>query len=110
VVPAVPSVGREFGTDDELVAFAEVYDNRPASPHSVEIATTLTSDDGREVYRSQETRSTRVLGGKAGGYGYIVRLPLKDYRPGLYVLQIRAQSQLDDRPSVSRQVLLRIVP
>jgi hypothetical protein len=110
VIPTVPAAGREFRAGDELVAFAEVYDNRASSPHVVEITTTLVADDGREVYRSQEERSTTELGGKSGGYGYIVRFPLDAYRPGLYVLQVRAESRANDRPSVSRQVQLRIVP
>jgi VWFA-related protein len=110
ILPTIPAVGREFRTADELVAFAEVYDNRASSPHVVDITTTLVANDGREVYRSAEERSTTELGGKSGGFGYVVRFPLKDYQPGLYVLQVHAQSRQDDRPAASRQVQLRIVP
>jgi VWFA-related protein len=110
ILPIIPAVGREFRATDELVAFAEVYDNRASSTHIVDITTTLRASDGREVYRSQEERSTTELGGKAGGFGYVVRFPLAAYQPGLYVLQVHAQSRFGDRPAVSRQLQLRIVP
>ncbi len=41
-----PDLAREFDSHDELTVFAEVYDHIPAS-HGLQIATTLTRDDGR---------------------------------------------------------------
>ncbi len=110
LMPTVPAARREFRSSDELAAFAEVYDNEPQKPHVVDITATLITDDGREVYRNQTERASSELGGKPGGYGYAMRLPLKEYQPGLYVLQVSAQARLDDRPTATRQVQLRILP
>jgi VWFA-related protein len=108
VLPAPPVAAREFQTDEELALFAEVYDNMAASPHKVDITTTVTADEGKVMFKTDETRDSADLQGKSGGYGYTTRVPLKGLSPGLYVLKVEARSRLGAGPTADRQVQFRI--
>ena len=108
MLPVSPSAARVFSARDQLALVAEVYDNQPTQPHSVEITTTLRSDEGRVVFSTSEKRSSADLGGKAGGYGYTAAIPLKDAAPGLYVLKVEAKSTLAGG-GASREVQIRVV-
>ena len=65
-----PTVSRQFRVGEELALLAEVYDNDPKTPHTVDITTLLQSDDGRVVYSHEDQRSSKELGGSIGGYGH----------------------------------------
>ena len=105
-----PTTSRVFSTSDELSVLAEVYDNRAAQPHSVDITATLKAEGRVQVFSNSETRSSKEIGGPSGGYGYTNRIPLKGLAPGLYVLTIEARSTLGGTAKVSRDVQVRIVP
>jgi len=109
-LPGPPTTAREFLRDDELAVLAEVYDNQAATPHKVNIATTVLAEDGRTVFRHGDERSTAELGGRSGGFGYVVRIPLGDIPPGLYVLKIEARSTLGKGEPVSRDVQFTVRP
>jgi hypothetical protein len=109
VLPASPVAAREFSAQDELALFAEVYDNTAANAHKVDITTTVTADEGKVMFKTDETRDSSELQGKSGGYGYSARVPLKGLSPGLYVLKVEARSRLAPNPAVDRQVQFRIV-
>jgi hypothetical protein len=108
VMPAPPVAAREFQAEEELALFAEVYDNTAASPHKVDITTTVTADEGKVMFKSDETRDSSDLQGKSGGYGYTTRVPLKGLSPGIYVLKVEARSRLGAGPTADRQVQFRI--
>ena len=110
LLPSPPTTAREFTSKDQLAVLAEVYDNVGAQSHSVEITTTLRSDDGKTVFSNAERRQSSELGGPRGGYGYTSRVPLTDLVPGLYVLKVDAQSSLGKPVSVAREVQFRIIP
>ncbi len=107
-LPGPPTVAREFNADEELGLTAEVYDNQASTPHKVAIATTIRSDDGREVFRIADERASSELQGARGGYGYTAKVPLKGLAPGLYVLKVEARSTLGKAPTVNREVLIRV--
>ena len=109
-LPGPPTVSREFRTGEELALVAEVYDNEPKTPHTVDITTSLRSDDGRVVYSHEDQRSSTELGGGIGGYGHQARIPLKGMAPGLYVLRVEARTRLGKGFAASREVQFRIVP
>lgn len=110
MLPGPPTTTREFFTDDEVAALAEVYDNQASTAHKVDIETTVLAEGGRAVFRQADQRSTDELGGKNGGFGYVVRIPLRDIPPGLYVLKIVARSTLTKTPPVSREVQFTVRP
>ena len=70
----------------------------------MDIGTTITTDEGRVLFKSEEPRDSADLGGKTGGYGYSVRVPLKDIPPGNYVLTVSAKSRLKDSPAAERRM------
>jgi VWFA-related protein len=106
LLPGPPVATRDFPTGDRLVLYTEVYDGDTAKPHSVDITTTLTSDEGRVVFTTNEERKSSELGGARGGYGYRAEVPLANVPPGLYVLQVEARSRMG--PVAARQVLLHV--
>jgi hypothetical protein len=110
VLPGPPTAARSFGQNEEVALFAEVYDNAGGPPHKVDITTTITTDEGRVLFKTEEPRDSTDLGGKTGGYGFTARLPLKDIAPGNYVLTVAAKSRVGNTPPVQRQVRLIVTP
>jgi hypothetical protein len=110
VLPGPPVSARAFPQNDEVALFVEVYDNAGGTPHKVDITTTITTDEGRQMFTTEETRDSADLGGKTGGYGYMTRLSLKDLAPGNYVLTVAAKSRLNNVPAAERQIRLVVTP
>jgi VWFA-related protein len=110
ILPAPPIAVRSFPQNDEIALFAEIYDNASSTPHKVDIVTTIQSDDGRVLYKSEEERASSELQGAKGGYGYVARVPLTDVTPGDYVLNVQAKSRLGKDVGVGRQVRIRVTP
>jgi VWFA-related protein len=108
VLPAPPSASREFPRQDTLAVFAEVYDNVGKTPHRVEIASTVLSDEGKVVHTTSDIRKSEELQGATGGYGYTTRIPLADFPPGRYVLRLSATSLLGKPEPVTREVEFRV--
>ena len=104
VLPGPPVALRAFPLNDELSVFAEVYDNAASTPHKVDITTTVTSDDAKVVFKTNEERSSADLQGKGGGYGYTARIPMGDLGAGTFVLKVEARSRLGQNPTASREV------
>jgi VWFA-related protein len=110
VLPGPPVAARAFPQNDEVALFAEVYDTAGNTPHKVDISTTITTDEGRVLFKNDETRDSADLGGKTGGYGFTTRLPLKEIAPGNYVLTVSAKSRAGSAPASERQVRLIVTP
>jgi VWFA-related protein len=110
VMPGPPIALRTFPQNDEVVVFAEVYDNAGGTPHKVDITSTVTADEGKVLFTTNEVRDSSDLGGQRGGYGYTTKIPMKDLAPGSYVLKVEAKSRLANTPAVSREVQFRVEP
>jgi len=110
VLPMPPVALRTFPANDEIKLFAEVYDNAGATPHKVDITATVTTDDGKVMFKNEEQRDSSDLGGKTGGYGYTATIPLKDLPPGKYVLKVEAKSRLGQTPPAAREVRIEVGP
>ena len=108
VLPGAPTATRDFPRGDILAIFAEVYDNQPTPPHRVSIASSILTDDGRELFAAADERSSDDLQGKKGGYGYTRELPLADLPAGRYVLRVTAHSLLGNNVTVARDVEFRV--
>jgi hypothetical protein len=108
-LPAAPTSAREFDAGDTLTLFAEIYDNlRTNGGHTVDLTATLRADDGRVITTASEQRSSTELDGAAGGFGFKADLSLADAAPGIYVVHVEARINAGDRPSVSRDVPIRV--
>jgi hypothetical protein len=109
VLPASPVALRSFPQDDELAIFAEIYDNSASSPHKVDITATVTTDEGRVMFKTDEQRDSSDLGGKSGGYGFSAKIPMKELAPGPYVLTVSARSRIGSNTTVQRQVRINVL-
>jgi len=110
VLPGPPISLRSFPQNDEVALFAEVYDNEASKPHKVDIVTTVTTDEGRVLFKTDETRDSSDLGGARGGYGYTTRIPMKELAPGKYVLKVEAKSRLGNGPAATRDLRIEVTP
>ena len=108
VLPGPPTANRDFPRGDALALFAEVYDNQPTPPHRVSIASSILTDDGRELFAAADERTSDELQGKKGGYGYTRELQLGDLPPGRYVLRVTAKSLASNGGSTAKEVEFRI--
>ena len=64
VLPGPPIGLRTFPQNDEIALFAEVYDNAGSTPHKVDITATVTTDEGKVLFKADEVRDSSDLGGK----------------------------------------------
>jgi VWFA-related protein len=112
VLPIPATSRREFVKGDTLALFAEVYDNlSPLPAHTVDITTKLVTEDGREVFKTNEARESKELqGSKGGGYGHAVQIPLKDVAPGRYLVRIEAAARIKDVNTVAKEIMIRVHP
>ena len=115
-----PTTAREFMRDDQLVLFAELYENQQnAQPHMIDITTEVRAEGGRVVFNNTEQRSSTELqggerspagarGARTGGYGYTAQIALKDLAPGLYVVHVEGKRRDGNIPPATREVQIRI--
>jgi VWFA-related protein len=108
LLPGPPTTQRVFSAGEELALLAEIYDTQGATPHKVDIVTTVQSDDGRVLFTHADERSSSEFGGSSGGFGYTARVPLKGLAPGLYLLKVEARSRLGLATKAAREVQFRI--
>jgi VWFA-related protein len=109
VLPAQPTTMREFAAIDQLALFAEIYDNRGSTPHTVDITATVRADAGTVVFKTEDARKSEEIKGARGGYGHTAQIPLNGLAAGLYVLRVEARSRLGGEV-VAREIQFRIVP
>lgn len=105
MLPVPPTTGRAFALEDVITVFAEVYDRAPAA-HTVEVVTTVTTDDGIEVFRAEETRESSARNAERASYPYVAKIPLEDLAPGRFVVGVTATSSTGG--TVSREVRILI--
>jgi hypothetical protein len=112
VLPAPPTTAREFGADETLVLFAEVYDNnsraRRDPPYAIDLETRLHDMDGRVVRTVSEQRSSRAERRPSGGHDFTVNLPLEAVPAGQYVLQVETRSTRDVNHRAVRSIPVRV--
>jgi hypothetical protein len=104
ILPGSPTAVREFPAGDQITLAVDVYDNKAATPHRVEIRTTVTADDGTVIFSSKDERRSEELKGVNGTYGHVTTVPLKGMAPGRYVLRVEAQSLLSNGVTTGREV------
>jgi hypothetical protein len=74
----------------------------------VDLTVDLRTDDGRVVSSTAEERSSKELGGRSGGYGFVAQVPLRDVEPGIYVIHVEARANMGARPTVARDIQIRV--
>ena len=100
---------RVFDAGDMLGLYAEVYKTlKGAAPHTVGLTAELRADGGTTVRAVSDERSSSELQGKRGGYGFSAQLPLNDVAPGIYVVHVEARVNAGNRPTVAKDIQIRI--
>jgi VWFA-related protein len=108
-LPGNVSATREFAAGDLVGVYVEAYENlQNATPHTVTFTAELRADGGTAVRKVSEERSSTELQGKRGGYGFNPQLQLADVAPGLYLIHVEARANVGDRPTVSRDIQIRV--
>jgi hypothetical protein len=108
-IPGNITAQREFDAGDTLGVYAEVYETlRDATSHTVALTAELRAEGGTVVRAVSDERSSSELQGKRGGYGFSAQLPLNDVAPGLYVIHVEARANVGNRPTVSRDIQIRV--
>ncbi|HLG58399.1 MAG TPA: VWA domain-containing protein [Vicinamibacterales bacterium] len=108
-LPGSITSSREFASGDTLGIYAEAYENlKDAIPHTVDLTAELRADGGNVVRRVADERSSSDLQGNRGGHGFAAELPLDALSPGIYVVHVEARSNAAGRPTVSRDIQIRI--
>ncbi len=108
LLPGSPSALRQFPNNSEFATAVEVYINKPTPVHTFDVTTVVRADDGRVVFNHSVERSTDELHGTPGGFGFTERIPVQNWTPGLYVLQIDAKSRLNDIAPASRVIQFEV--
>jgi len=88
LLPTPPVATRTFAPSETLTWFAEVYDNSTDQAHGVNYASTIVdARDGRTIVQA---RDNRVVQRRGQGHGFTTDYPLRDLKPGMYVLRVEA--------------------
>jgi hypothetical protein len=107
-IPGPLVATREFDAGDTITMYTEFYENlRGAAVHTIDIKVELRSNEGRAVSSTAVERSSTEPAGRAGG-GFLAQVPLTDLEPGLYLLHVEARANVGERPTVSRDVQIRV--
>jgi hypothetical protein len=112
VLPGPPTATRVFYPMDRLALFAEIYDAE-ATPHTLDVSTTLTAADGTVAYRAADERQTGARRGDGAGAAIVhtIQIPLKDAAPGIYTLRLGVVSRMGKKPPVAeRALMVQILP
>jgi VWFA-related protein len=118
VLPAAPTTWRVFHPLDTLFLLTEIYDGEK-TPHTLDVATTLTAADGTVAFRSADERKTAPLtpAEEKAGTGvpilHTAQVPLKTLTlaPGAYTLRVEVVSRLGKKPPrAERATVLQILP
>jgi VWFA-related protein len=107
VLPGPPTSRREFTLEDTLAVYTEIYDTETARSHTLDLRTTIRTDDGTQVFVTSEERATQPGDAKRNTYAYLARIPLQDLVPGRFVLTVDARSRLGDKASREIQFTIK---
>jgi VWFA-related protein len=100
---------RVFDVGDTLGMYVEAYESlKDTTPHTVTLTAELRAEGGTAVRKVSEERSSKELQGKRGGYGFSAQLPLGDVAPGIYVIHLEARANVGDRPTVGKDIQIRV--
>jgi VWFA-related protein len=101
MLPAPPTAIREFGRDEGIALFAEIYD-----PGDVTVTARIRDELGQVVFERETVRTADEM--KAWKNGYPLQVSLRTFSPGDYVLRLEAARQAGGQALVAREVPFRV--
>ena len=102
VLPGPPTANRRFTPEETLTSFMEVYDRSSERAHAIDYdATVWRGSDGRVVFNSRDRQAVRAGRRKeVHTHGFRTDVPLRDFRPGMYVLRVKAATSTGDHSAL----------
>jgi len=105
LLPAPPVATRVFSAAETLTWFVEVYDNSSDTAHAITMTGTIAdARDGRTIVQARDSRTVQRRG---QGHGFTTDYPLRDLKPGPYVLAVEAVSATGGH-SARREILFDV--
>lgn len=105
LLPAPPVATRIFTPAETLTWFAEVYDNSSDQAHGVNYISTI--QDARDGRMIVQARDNRVVQRRGQGQGFTTDYPLRDLKPGMYVLRVEATTTMGNHVA-RREVVFEV--
>jgi VWFA-related protein len=102
-----PTTARAFRTSDIVTAYAEIYADAGARPHTIDVTSTLRSEAGDVIPVASATMSSEGLKKTGNMLRVEPQLPLRDLQPGRYVFSLEARSSDGGNP-VTRSIPFRV--
>lgn len=110
-LPAPATSRRSFNQSAVVHAFAELYDTGTSrEARRIEVVTTLVGEDGNAAFSSRETVGGATADVKSSRVPIAKQIPLKDVRPGRYVLRLEARLLGGGVPPIVRETPLTVIP
>ena len=105
LLPAPPVATRTFAPAETVTWFAEVYDNSSDQTHSINYTSTIQdARDGRVIVQARDSRAVERRG---QGHGFTTDYPLRDLKPGMYLLRVEAVATMGNH-AARREVLFEV--
>ena len=106
--PSPPVTTREFSSEDDPIAAAEIYTIGAKPGQRLDMRTTVENENGTVFFSHEETRSIEATNERSTTYRHIAPIYVPLIPPGRYRLKVRAEwSGAPDRPAV-RQIPIAI--
>jgi VWFA-related protein len=106
-LPAPITVAREFGSDETVTLYAEVYENGKRAAHTIDFKVDLSSAAGRVMSTFTAQRPSNQPNGTAGGYSFTAPIKLENVEPGDYLLRVEARSSAA-KLTVTKDIPIRV--
>ena len=105
LLPSPPVANRVFTPSETITWFAEVYDNSSDAAHGITLTSTIV--DGRDGRTIVQARDMRTVQKRGQGHGFTTDYPLRDLKPGPYVLRVEATTSTGGN-TASRDVMFEV--
>jgi VWFA-related protein len=106
-LPGGATARRVFDRSEELVMFAEVYENGRQPSHQITFVTTLEGEDHAVRPLTSETRAV-AANGQTVTTGFLARTALRDVAPGRYLLRLQARSDAARNLTTERAIPIAV--
>jgi VWFA-related protein len=105
---APPVARRVFDTNEELLLFAETYENGRTAPHRVTMTATLESTAHQTRALASETRTLPADPKGPARTPFTLKASLRDVPPGQYQLHVETTSDADKDLAASRAIPIEV--
>jgi VWFA-related protein len=107
-LPAPFTAAREFGPDETVTLYAEVYENGKRASHTIDFKVDLSSAAGRVMSTFTAQQPSNQPNGTTGGHSFTAPIKLANVEPGDYLLHVEARSSAAATLTVTKDIPIRV--